>query len=73
MKNNASLVDSTIIDYYKEIEAELLKLNNLQKNIRKKLNRRVTNGDSFEKDEYDLTKHYFTYEDYESYSIEMLS
>lgn len=65
-KNNASLVDSTIIDYYKEIEAELLKLNNLQKNIRKKLNRRITNGDSFERDEYDLTKHYFTYEDYES-------
>ncbi|WP_147533009.1 phospholipase D family protein [Bacillus marasmi] len=65
-KNNASLVDSIIIDYYKEIEAELLKLNNLQKNIRKKLNRRITNGDSFERDEYDLTKHYFTYEDYES-------
>lgn len=65
-KNNASLVDSKIIDYYKEIEAELLKLNNLQKDIRKKLNRRITNGDSFERDEYDLTKHYFTYEDYES-------
>ncbi|MBS2967792.1 phospholipase D family protein [Metabacillus sp. KIGAM252] len=65
-KNNASLVDSTIIDYYNEIDAELLKLNNLQKNIRKKLNQRITNGDLFERDEYDLTKHYFTYEDYES-------
>lgn len=65
-KNNASLVDRAIIDYYKEIEAELLKLNTLQKDIKKKLNRRITNDDSFEKDEYDLTKHYFTYEDYES-------
>ncbi|WP_026573936.1 phospholipase D family protein [Bacillus sp. UNC438CL73TsuS30] len=65
-KNNASLVDKSIIDFYKEIEAELLKLNNLQKDIKKKLNRRITNDDSFEKDEYDLSKHFFTYEDYET-------
>ncbi|MFF5395888.1 phospholipase D family protein [Peribacillus butanolivorans] len=65
-KNNASLVDETIINFYKEFEAELINLNKIQNEIKKKFRRRITHDDSFEQDRYDLTKFYFTYEDYET-------
>jgi HKD family nuclease len=65
-QNNARLVDQSIIHFYQEMEEELVKLNAVQNRIRKKFRTVVTHEDPFEKDDYDLSQSYFTYEDYET-------
>lgn len=65
-KNNAVLSDVSIIEFYKELEEDMKELKNLQQQVRKKIKKRTTLNDSFQRDEYDLTDFFFTYEDYET-------
>lgn len=64
-KNNAVLCDTSIIEFYKELEEDLQELKKLQQQIHKKVRTRTTLNDPFQKDEYDLESFFFTYEDYE--------
>ena len=60
-------IDSDIIDFYKSNTTEIERLSKEQDKMNKKLSGYLKQDDPFSFDDYELTRHYFQYKDYETF------
>lgn len=65
-QNNAVPVENSVIEFYEELEEELLELRSIQQKILKNMKKRITTGDPFIENDYELTNRFFNFEDYET-------
>ena len=66
---NAIEVNSNIINYYKDNQEEIDKLNQVQKKLKKKIKGYIHQDDELDPDDYDINDYYFDFADYETFFV----